>query len=453
MNRDDLRRQTKAAARRLLIAGAERGQGVALAHHWLEPSPSATAPAQHQPLQSADQGETPDEVRPPDVDDVPAPRPAVDFNTMLHTLRTAELRRMPRPQMAMLSAGCSDRSYFDWITASVGPVARHIGIELYLPQPPSLPAGVEWVKNSVGDMSSVGDASVDLVFSGQNFEHLFGDDVVGFLVESHRVLVPGGHLVIDSPNRVVAERMLWTHPEHTIEFTPAEATDLARLAGFTHIQVRGVWQCTDPVTGADLDLWPWSPGEEPDVSEIVLRSVDAADDPEHSFVWWLEARRGDQGPDVRAMSERHRGIYEVAWAERNQRLHHHVGDVTTTAEGRVVSVEAGHPGAMMFGPYVPLVAGTYLARFMVRRRGEVVPEDVDSVLCEVDVCDATGVVLDGRALRARDLPADEWVTTEIGFELDSLAWGGQFRVISTGHVGLDARFVADYDHIGVSAGG
>ncbi|MEO7060836.1 MAG: methyltransferase domain-containing protein [Lapillicoccus sp.] len=449
MNSEDVRTQARAAARRLLVAGAARGQDVAVRHHWLPPSDVGTPPAAAVAVKSetvAPETVAPEPVAPPVPTDTGLPR--WDFNTILHSLRGAELRRMPRPRHTMLSAGCSDRGYFDWLAQCIGPVERHIGIELYLPEPESLPPGVEWVKNSVGDMSSVAPGSVDLVFSGQNFEHLFHDDAVRFLVECHRVLEPGGHLVIDSPNRDAVERLGWTHPEHTVEFTPAEASELVELAGFDDIRVRGLWLCIDPATGGDLDLWPWPDGGVPPVEDVVMRSLGAAIDPEHSFVWWLEARRGERSPEVAALLSRHAEIHAKAWRARLQRVSHQAGELSTQEGTPVVSVPLGVPGWLMFGPYVPLAPGSYTVRFTVRRRAEPGSTAAPATtVCRVDVCNVAEVVFAERELTLADLPDGQWTEVELAFDLKSLAWGGQFRIVSTGAAALDARYVVDYDVI------
>src|SRR6185436_1007287 len=135
------------------------------------------------------------------------------------------------------------------------------------------PANVEWIASSVADMDTVAGGSVDLVFSGQNIEHLFGDGVPGFLLESARVLHPGGHLVIDSPHREIANLLVWSMNEHTIEFTPDEAAELVTLAGFDVTSLRGVWLCRDPDTGAPLPLDPYASGAS---SDEILRRVQLA---------------------------------------------------------------------------------------------------------------------------------------------------------------------------------
>ena len=257
-----------------VVAG--RAAGVARRHNWLVDEPTGRAGGA--PSQEAlDAGGL------------------VGFNALLHGLRSYELARMPRVTGTMLSAGCSDASYFAWIAAWYGAVDRHIGVELYLPEPDDLPAGVEWLKRSVGDMTDVEDGSVGLVFSGQNFEHLFGDDAVEFLLEAQRVLEPGGWLVMDSPNREVTSALVWTQPQHTIEFTPSEAAELVTLAGFDVAGVRGLWLCRDAATGGILPLWAAGDADPPH-TEVLRRSILASHDPANSFVRGREAALGARRP-------------------------------------------------------------------------------------------------------------------------------------------------------------
>ncbi|MDA8049333.1 MAG: methyltransferase domain-containing protein [Rhodospirillales bacterium] len=152
----------------------------------------------------------------------PAAPPALDLNLMLHTARGARLGAMPPGAERMLSAGCSGLWYFEWNEKRYGRVAEHIGIEYYSAKPDGLPANVTWIANSVANMTDIADRSCDLVFSGQNIERLWPDEIAGFLLESARVLRPCGHLVIDSPSRTLTAALNWSHPEHTIELNLQE---------------------------------------------------------------------------------------------------------------------------------------------------------------------------------------------------------------------------------------
>ena len=87
---------------------------------------------------------------------VPAP-PVRDVSAMLHELRSAHLRTMPKVTGTMLSAGCAGTWYFNWIRDRAGHTGRHIGIEFYTPKPTDLPGNVEWIANTVGNMAEVKD--------------------------------------------------------------------------------------------------------------------------------------------------------------------------------------------------------------------------------------------------------------------------------------------------------
>lgn len=359
----------------------------------------------------------------------------LDFHQVLHLLRSAELSRMPRTTGTVLSAGCADASYFAWVAECYGPIARHIGLELYAPTPRLLPDGVEWVRSSVADMAGVDDGSVSLVFSGQNFEHLFDDDAIGFLLECRRVLEPAGAIVIDSPNRDVASAANWVQPEHTIEFSPDEAVELVTLAGFDVTSLRGIWHCGDPANGAAIELWP--EGGALSTAEIVRRAVLAESAPRESFIWWLEATRSLREPDIAALRCRHAQIHAAAWQERMQRLRHHVGTRHDEDGRAVLDVAQDECGFAMFGPYMPLVPGQHVAEFTLRRVSDCLDEVEVALL---DVSDAAGVALAQLEVPASALPIGEWRTFAVRATVAQLTWGGQCRVRSTGAAAFQLAF-------------
>jgi hypothetical protein len=362
-----------------------------------------------------------------------------DFNHLLHALRTVELGRMPPVTGTMLSAGCADAYYFDWLELSYQPVDLHIGLELYLPRPEVLPDNVIWLKNSVGQMTSVEDSSVALIFSGQNFEHLFGDDAPDFLLESHRVIQPDGWLVIDSPHREVAAALGWSMPQHTVEFTPEEARELVGLAGFDIRSLRGLWLCQDPKTGEYLPLWD-EDGHVPDPATVLHRALMSSHDVERSFVWWLEAQRADREPDVDGLRRRHAEIFAAAWTERQQRLRHNVGSKQPDGEHTIIRVEAGVEGHAMFGPYAPLAPGTHAVTFTLRRTGSADPQGEAALL---EITDLDGLPLSSRIVRVHELAEGEWNQFTVTVTLIEVVWGAQFRVFVTGGAPLDVRLAVD----------
>lgn len=286
------------------------------------------------------------------------PQPAVELHAALHEARSIALADMPPGAGTVLSAGANGAWYFDWFEAEYGPVRRHIGVEAYMPRPPRLPPNVEWVEADLAGpdgVAAVATGSVDLVFSGQNIEHLWPAQMVAFLVESNRVLRAGGYLVVDSPNRELAALYRWSMGEHTIELTPDEATRLLSLAGFAVDHMKGVWLCR--TGGVLLDLEP---------SESLLhpggythRIALAAQRPRDSFIWWAEARKVTD-PDVPGLWRAVTDLFDAAWPERVGRLKVHEGEPTTLEDGRPGAVmRKGSHGVSIIGPFMAVPPGTY----------------------------------------------------------------------------------------------
>jgi SAM-dependent methyltransferase len=302
--------------------------------------------------------------------------PAVpEFYALLHELRGHALADMPRGARTMLSAGCSGRWYFDWIEQTYGPVERHIGVEAFLPRPDDLPANVAWLAQDVSTRVGVGDATVDLVFSGQNLEHLWPEQVTGFLCEAHRVLAPGGCLVLDSPNRELTSALQWSHPEHTIEYSVTEIRELLALAGFAETTVRGLWLCRE-----GDELWPLSPHATSDrrAADVLRRAALARRRPDASFVWWAEARKR-HAVDADALARAVGRIFSRAWPERLARFVTPL-PVENHADARWAAWPAGYDGVAAEGPMFPLRPGRHRLSVRVRSHDAGVPARAGVVL-------------------------------------------------------------------------
>jgi SAM-dependent methyltransferase len=353
-----------------------------------------------------------------------------DINHTLHDSRSARLRRLPPFSGTMLSAGCAGRWYFDWIAQRTGHSGPHIGIEFYNPMPADLPDNVKWIANTAGDMHAVADASCDIVFSGQNLEHMWPQDVVGFFLESHRVLKPSGLLVVDSPNRLITEPLVWSHPEHTVEFTPAEARQLAVLSGFEVTAVKGIWLCRHPETGRVLPLDPAI--ADPDFT-YAERLLTAEADPDNSFIWWLEARKATQAKPAELKAEMDR-IFAAAWPERQRRFLSIVGTRERSDDHEVIRCPAGTSGVMVYGPSMPLESGSYAATFVVHLTGAA--KDAIVVRCDI-------LGHNGREIAARDYTGEK-IAAENGrvtldFTLTDLEFGIQARCISRGRADVQCE--------------
>jgi SAM-dependent methyltransferase len=324
-----------------------------------------------------------------------------DSMVFLHELRTHELRNVPGDAATVLSAGCSTIYYFEWFSSNYPAVKRHIGVEAYLPKPASLPADVEWVASSVASIEPVTDSSVDLVFAGQVIEHLWPDEIAGFLCEARRVLKSGGHLVLDSPNRRVTEALNWHMPEHTVEFTVDEAVLLLQLAGFKDIRAKGVWLCYDRDQHCFLPLpplenaagWTWQ-----------QRLGVSATRPEDCFVWWIEATNSELPVKKEQIMQQASRICDRFQTHRRKQLYHTTGQVNHIGNQILVTGSRGEAGFLIYGPYVPLRSGNHRITFSIRNDETTVSTDgLPLEACVIDCYESVSQ----RVLASRKILAGE----------------------------------------------
>ncbi|MBO0729250.1 MAG: class I SAM-dependent methyltransferase [Acidimicrobiaceae bacterium] len=261
---------------------------------------------------------------------------------------------MPTVTGTMLSAGPNGKWYFDWLDSTYGRVGRHIAVEAYVPRPDDLPSDVEWVEADIASPDGIGavhDGEVDLLFSGQNIEHLWPDQVVAFLLEASRVIHRGGWLVIDSPNRELTKTYRWSMGEHTIEFTTPEAQKLLELAGFEVRSMRGLWLCRR--NGELLPLTPTTLTELDTLERLAL----SGRHPEDSFIWWAESVKVAE-PNEQALRDAVHDIYRQHFTERVSRLQLRDGAAMDDS-GCMITIPKGTTGYPVVGPYMPLRDGTY----------------------------------------------------------------------------------------------
>jgi Methyltransferase domain len=349
-----------------------------------------------------------------------------DFSEMIHAERSKRLALLPQFSGTVLSAGCSGSWYFKWFEECTGHKGKHIGLELYSPEPTDLPVNVQWVANSVGNMDSINNATIDMLFSGQNIEHLPQQDLTGFLLESNRVLKNNGLLVIDSPNRSVTQHLGYIQPEHTLELTADETVALLEASGFEVLEVHGVWLVIDPGTLKSLDIFTCKEGELSCDSRQHLASTN----PDKSFIWWINARKKN-APDrklVRELSEK------LFWRNYksfiNARFSTNVGTKVWNWGGSVVTVAPTDAGYALYGPYIPLAPGSYRAIFHIKGNSNSQPQTAGAEVT-LDIVSTSGTAEHGRrSLDFNMLNAmQSWQEFTIPFTLTSYTTGVEARVL------------------------
>jgi ubiquinone/menaquinone biosynthesis C-methylase UbiE len=353
-----------------------------------------------------------------------------NFNDMIHEERSKRLRALPKFSGTVLSAGCSGTWYFKWFEACTGHKGKHIGLELYSAKPTDLPTNVEWIANSVGDMRDVKSSSVDLLFSGQNIEHLTPQDLIGFLTESNRVLKTGALLVVDSPNRSVTQHLGYIQPEHTLELTADETVALLEAAGFEVLDVHGVWLVIDPITSNNLDIFTCKEGE-PTFKE---RASLATKNPEKSFIWWINARKKIPANEKTIQELTGRLFWRNYGSFIDARFNTNAGTKSWNWGSSTVKIAHDDSGYALYGPYIPLSAGTYQAVFHIKSDVQLTPFTAEVTL---DVASASGTVIHcKRSLNFKELDSSRnWREFSLSFTLASYTTGIEARVLCNGFSG------------------
>ena len=369
--------------------------------------------------------------------------PTHDFSEMLHALRGRMMKAMPPGGQTILSGGCAGGWYFRWFAENYPTVTRHIGIEAYSPKPDDLPENVEWHADTLGHMNSVKSEEIDLVFSGQTMEHIWPYDITNFLLETHRVLKPGGWVVLDSPNRRFTHPNHWVHPEHTVEYTVDEIVDLMSIAGFDNIRVKGIWLCYDyenhRVLSYDVNAggpdWP-----------ARRRMMEAEARPADSFIWWVEGQKSEmpRRPDACGLYLKSAEIYDRVWPIVQGRLRKIIGEMSVEGKHRILTQTKGTEGNLLHGPASPLRAGSYEMAFRVAAldAGELRRLSADQVVATMDVY-GQGKTFASRPVLAKELRADGYNKLMLPFQFDKVVFGTEFRLFTTGTIGLKTRFAVE----------
>ena len=354
-----------------------------------------------------------------------------NFNEMIHEERSKRLKSLPKFSGTVLSADCSGTWYFNWFEKCTGHNGRHIGLELYSQKPSDLPLNVKWIANSVSNMREVESSSVDLLFSGQNIEHLSPEDLTGFMLESNRVLKDNGLLIIDSPNRAVTQHLGYIQPEHTLELTVDEAVALLTSAGFEVLEVHGLWLVIDPSTNKAMDIFSCKEGE----LSIDDRNKLAAENPDRSFIWWINARK-KQPANKNKLDYLTENIF---WKNYNSffgsRFETGVGKKNWNWGSSTVKINPNEKGHALYGPYIPLAAGKYTAIFHIKADGLLHQQAQSSI--KFDVASAGGTMIHcTRTLDFSDINSMiGWKEVAVSFSLATYTIGIEARVYCDGFSG------------------
>ncbi len=122
--------------------------------------------------------------------------------------------------------------------------------------------GVDTHLRDCTDLSNFDDASLDIVFASNLFEHLSLEELLSTLEETLRILQPGGRIILLQPNFSYCYRTYFDDYTHRQVFTHNGIYDLLEIAGF---KVRRIFPRFLPVNMKStlklsvpfLEFWVW----------------------------------------------------------------------------------------------------------------------------------------------------------------------------------------------------
>lgn len=134
------------------------------------------------------------------------------------------------------------------------------GAKIAVDTNPDLPKfaapGVRTIVGEILDLQSVEAASVDVVFASNFFEHLATKaDMLRALAAAHRVLKPGGKILVLQPNIDAVHGQYWHFFDHHIALTERSVAEALELTGFQIEEVRA--RFLPYTTKSRLPAHPW----------------------------------------------------------------------------------------------------------------------------------------------------------------------------------------------------
>lgn len=138
-------------------------------------------------------------------------------------------RYVPEPSTVLEAAA----GYCEFINSIRA--ARKIAVDINPDTRRHAAPGVEVLLTPTTDLGAVPDGSVDVAFASNYFEHIPRPDIVGTLREFHRILRPGGSVLILQPNIRYLARDYWMFFDHV---TPVDDRALCEVLGVCGFRVQ-----------------------------------------------------------------------------------------------------------------------------------------------------------------------------------------------------------------------
>jgi SAM-dependent methyltransferase len=152
----------------------------------------------------------------------------VDKDVLWSTLCRHFFEQYVAPDATVLDVGAGRCEFINAVRAG-----RKLAVDLNPDTSAAAGPGVEVVRTSSTDLSALGDASIDVVFSSNFFEHLPDKDaLLATLRECRRVVRPSGRILVLMPNIRYLPGRYWDYLDHHLPLTHVSLVEALELTGF-----------------------------------------------------------------------------------------------------------------------------------------------------------------------------------------------------------------------------
>ena len=133
------------------------------------------------------------------------------------------------PGGQILDLGCGHGEFINQVTGK-----RKWGMDLNPETATRLSQEVVFLRQNCAEPWNLPEASLDLVFTSNFFEHLFDKAALQrTLQQAHRALKPGSRLVALGPNIRLLPGAYWDFWDHYVPLTEQSLAEAGKLCGFT----------------------------------------------------------------------------------------------------------------------------------------------------------------------------------------------------------------------------
>ena len=146
-----------------------------------------------------------------------------------------KLIRQEQPE-SLLDIGCGDGGFL----RNFSDIPRRVGLDIVYRE---IETDIEFVLHDLTEKMPFDEASFDAIFAGEILEHLFDTD--HFLRECHRVLKPGGTLVLTTPNLCALKNLFLWAAGKQLQYIDYRLGGLGHVRYFSPESLKQIFQDND----------------------------------------------------------------------------------------------------------------------------------------------------------------------------------------------------------------